>query len=134
MRPVSGGRTSGAHAAIAGGNWLKPPILSNRLEIPRYERAIAMLTPISVIAPRFPTRNPTGIATIAMMRAKGNAWVGSDGGIAGRGIGRIKGYGVRLSGNGIRFVSHGEGAQEQQVVERALVDEMEAGFVTVHES
>jgi hypothetical protein len=131
---VSGGRTSRAHATIAGGNWLKSPILSNRLEIPRYERAIAMLTPISVIAPRFPTRNPTGIATIAMMRAKGNAGVGGDGGIAGKGIGRIKGYGVRLSGNGIRFVSHGEGAQEQEVVERALVDEVEAGFVTVYES
>ena len=38
-----------------------------------------------------------------------------------------------VSGNGTRFVWYGEGAEEQQVVERALVDEVEAGFVAVHE-
>ena len=38
-----------------------------------------------------------------------------------------------VSGNGTRFVWYGEGAEERQVVERALVNEVEAGFVAVHE-
>ena len=38
-----------------------------------------------------------------------------------------------MSGNGTRFVWYGEGAEEHQVVEGALVDEVEAGFVAVHQ-
>ena len=38
-----------------------------------------------------------------------------------------------MFGNGIRFVWYG-GAQEEEVVEGALVDAMEAGFVAMHQA
>ena len=36
--------------------------------------------------------------------------------------------------NGTRFVWYGGGTQEEQVIKRALVDEMKTGLVTVHEA
>src|ERR1035441_3594717 len=41
-KPASPNITSGAHAAITGGNWPTSPIFENRVEIPTYESAIAM--------------------------------------------------------------------------------------------
>jgi hypothetical protein len=39
-----------------------------------------------------------------------------------------------MFGNGTGFVWHGGGTQEEHVVERALIVEMKAGLVTVHEA
>ncbi len=42
--------------------------------------------------------------------------------------------GARVFGNGTRFVWHGSGPKEEHVMEGALVIEMEASLVTVHEA
>ena len=39
-----------------------------------------------------------------------------------------------MFGNGTRFVWYGGGTQEEHVIERALIVEMKAGLVTVHEA
>ena len=41
--------------------------------------------------------------------------------------------GARVFGNGTRFVWHGSGPKEEHVMEGALVIEMKASLVTVHE-